>query len=133
MNLEQRVERLERENRRLRIGGRGRAADAASYISAGIAFCFMTQFGRYADIVKHDLDACRVVQDTYFSPGGVSGVAGLTGVADAVETHVFLETADHDTFARTALDISEQTCFLHALCRTDLETNVDVRSVVGEL
>jgi hypothetical protein len=32
-------------------GGRGLAPDAASYLSAGIGFCFMTQFGRYASIV----------------------------------------------------------------------------------
>ena len=114
------------------VSGCGRRApDAASYISAGIAFCFMTQFGRYADIVKHELGACRVVQDTYFSLAGASGGPDFAGVADAVETHVCLETSDDDAFARTALAMSEQTCFLHALCRTDLDTSVDVRSVAS--
>ena len=47
-------------------GGKGRAPDAASYISAGIGFCFMTQFGRYARIVKKPLAEYRILQDTPF-------------------------------------------------------------------
>ena len=34
------------------FGGRGRAPDAVPYMSAGIAFCFKTQLGRYAKIKK---------------------------------------------------------------------------------
>ena len=93
--------------------------DAASYVSAGIAFCFMTQLGRYAGIVGKELASCRVVQDTRFSLGGA-------GLAAAVETHVFLETSADDGFARRLLDMGEQTCFLHALCRTDLAVKVRV-------
>jgi hypothetical protein len=47
-------------------GGLGRAPDALTYLSAGIAFCFMTQFGRYAKIVKKDLRQYAVVQQTRF-------------------------------------------------------------------
>ena len=36
------------------LGGRSRAPDAVTYISAGIGFCFMTQFGRYAKIIKKE-------------------------------------------------------------------------------
>jgi uncharacterized OsmC-like protein len=105
-------------------GGQGLAPDAASYVSAGIGFCFMTQFGRYAKIAKKDLRDYRVVQDTHFSLGGASGRTGKAGEADPVETHVHLETGEDDEFARTALDMAEQTCFLHAFCRTDLKTKV---------
>ncbi len=104
-------------------GGRGLAPDAMTYMSAGIGFCFMTQFGRYAKIVKKELSAYRIVQDTHFTPGGRSDGGGG---ADPVETHVYLETAEGDDFARDVLDMSEQTCFLHALCRTDLEPVVRV-------
>lgn len=107
-------------------GGRGRAPDAASFISAGIGFCFMTQFGRYATMTKGALDAYRIVQDTHFSHGGASGKTGTAGAADAVETHVFLDTQEDDDWAREALRVGEQTCFLHALCRTDLKTKVRV-------
>ena len=36
-------------------GGQGRAPDANTYISAGIGFCFMTQFGRFVSMLKLDL------------------------------------------------------------------------------
>lgn len=108
-------------------GGAGRAPDAASYISAGIGFCFMTQLGRYAKIVGARLDGYRIVQDTHFSLGGASGGTGVAGTAAPVETHVYLDSREEDDFARTALDMAEQTCFLHALCKTDLKTKVSIQ------
>jgi len=114
-------------------GGNGLAPDAASYISAGIGFCFMTQFGRYAKIVKKDLEEYRIVQDSHFSLGGASGGTGEAGTADPIETHVFLKTAQDDDFARTALDMSEQTCFLHAFCKADLKTKVKIRAMTDEV
>jgi hypothetical protein len=107
-------------------GGQGRAPDAAAYISAGIAFCFMTQLGRYAHIMRKRLDTCRIVQDTQFSLGGASGGTGCAGTAAPVETRVCLDSDENDDFARTALRMGEQTCFLHALCRTDLKVKVSV-------
>ena len=76
-------------------GGGGRAPDAGSYISAGIGFCFMTQFGRFAKIASRQLDGYRIVQDTRFAPGD----------ADPVETHVYLDTPEADAFAREVLDV----------------------------
>ena len=105
-------------------GGQGLAPDAATYLSAGIGFCFMTQFGRFAEIAKTELTEYRIVQDTHFSLGGASGGTGAAGTADPVETHVYLQTDQDDGFARTALDMSERTCFLHAFCRTDLKTRL---------
>lgn len=105
-------------------GGGGRAPDAATLISAGLGFCFMTQFGRYASITKKHLARYRIIQDTHFSVGGASGGTGLAGAADPVETHVYLDTKEDEEFARTLLDMGEQTCFLHALCRTDLKTKL---------
>jgi len=102
----------------------GRAPDAATLISAGLGFCFMTQFGRYASITKKQLDRYRIIQDTQFSMSG----AAQPGQADPVETHVYLDTPEGVEFARTIVDTSEQTCFLHALCRTDLRTRLRVGS-----
>ena len=104
----------------------GRAPDAISYMAAGIGFCFMTQLGRYAKIARKDLSAYNVVQDIHFSKGGASGGTGQAGSADPVETHVYLHSAEDDHFARAALDMGEQTCFLHAFCRTDLKARVRV-------
>lgn len=104
----------------------GRAPDANSLISAGIGFCFMTQFGRFVSMLKLDLNDYRIVQDTHFSLGGASGGTGAVGEADPIETHVYLETSESDETAQEMLDISEQTCFLHAFCRTDLKTRLKV-------
>ena len=113
-------------------GGRGRAPDAASYISVGIGFCFMTQFGRLIPMLKLDLPHYQLVQDTHFSLGGASGDTGNAGKADPVETHVFLTTRESDEVAQEMLDLSEQTCFLHAFCRTDLKTKLKVVNVGRE-
>ena len=107
----------------------GRAPDATTLISAGIGFCFMTQFGRFVSMLNLDLPDYRIVQDTHFSLGGASGGTGKAGEADPVETHVHLETGESDETAQEMLDISEQTCFLHALCRTDLKTRLKVARV----
>ena len=104
-------------------GGQGRAPDANTLISAGLGFCFMTQFGRFATIMKKQLDRYRILQHTHFSPGRDPGRPGVT---DPVETHVYLDSSEAEDVARTVLDMSEQTCFLHALCRTPTETRVTV-------
>lgn len=114
------------------FGGHGRAPDAATYMSAGIAFCFMTQLGRYATITKKNLVHYNVIQDAYFSPGGGSGGTGRPGVADPIETYVYLTSSEGDIFARQCLEMGEQTCFLHAFCRTDLETKISVKPPIGQ-
>jgi len=93
----------------------------------------MTQFGHYAKIVKKDLLEYRIVQDTHFSLGGASGGTGKAGTADPVETHVFLKTEEDDDFAKTILDMFEQTCFLHAFCKADLKTRVKIQSMTDEV
>ncbi len=121
-------------------GGRAAAPSAASYMAAGVAFCFMTQLGRYAAILGKDLHGYRIVQDTRFPgrvvpraaassaaaapsvPGAAPGAgAALVGATGAVETHVHLDTREGVDFARRCLDMGEQTCFLHALYRTPHE------------
>jgi organic hydroperoxide reductase OsmC/OhrA len=104
----------------------GRAPDANTLISAGIAFCFMTQFGRFVSMLKLDLPDYRIVQDTHFSLGGASGATGKAGTADPIETHVYLQTGESLQTAQEMLYISERTCFLHAFCRTDLKTKLKV-------
>ena len=107
----------------------GRAPDANTLISAGIGFCFMTQFGRFASMLKLDLPDYRIVQDTHFSLGGASGGTGKAGEAEPIETHVYLETSESDEVAQEMLDISEQTCFLHAFCRTEMKTKLKITRV----
>lgn len=102
----------------------GRAPDAASLISAGIGLCFMTQMGRFSHMAKLPLTGYAVIQDTHFSLGGASGGTGQAGVAQPVETHVYLETDADDDTAQKILEVGERTCFLHAFCRDDLKPKV---------
>lgn len=110
-------------------GGQGRAPSAASYISAGIGFCFMTQFGRFAKMSDSKLKHYHIVQDAHFSLGGASGGTGKPGAADPLETHVHIQSSEDDAFARYILDVSERTCFLHAFCRTDLKTKIKIKTL----
>lgn len=105
------------------LGGDGRAPDALAYISAGIGFCFMTQIGRYAKILQRSLGDYHISQDTRFSYGNPSAEPPRGGRADAPRTHVFV-APDDESFASHALDMSEQTCFIHAMCRTELRPRV---------
>jgi hypothetical protein len=104
----------------------GRAPDGITYVSAGIGFCFMTQLGRYAKILRRDLGPYRVVQDTRFSVGNPDVDPPSGGRAAAPETHVYLETNGDQELARHAMDMGEQTCFVHALCRTELRPKVRI-------
>lgn len=104
----------------------GRAPDAATLISSGVGFCFLTQLGRYAAITKKSLGGYRVVQDTHFSVGVAGEDPVRPAEADPVETHVELDAPEDEGFARALVDMGEQTCFLHALCRTSLAPEVRV-------
>ncbi len=108
----------------VRFAGRERAPSGLAYLSAGIAFCYMTQLGRYAHIVRKPLEDCRIVQDTHFSLPGASGGTRVPGSADPVRTHVYLKTPEGSDYGRTLVDMGEQTCFLHAACRSSLKTKV---------
>ena len=100
------------------------APDPLAYVSAGIGFCFMTQMGRYASVVGEELPGYRVVQDTGFAPGDPED--GSVGRATPVESHVYLETPAGADFGREVLDMSEQSCYLHALYRSEIEPSVTV-------
>jgi len=110
-------------------GGLGAAPDAASYMAAGVAFCFMTQLGRYAAIVKRELPQYGVVQDTCYSHGNASSAEDTSGTTGAVQTHVYLDTPEGAEFARDCVDMGEQTCFLHALYRSPLEPMISITRV----
>ncbi len=101
-------------------GGRERAPDGLAYVSAGIAFCFMTQLGRYAGIVKKDLAEYGIVQDTAFDLNSAKAIP--------VDTHTFLRTSEDDETARQYVDMGERTCFLHGACRTSNKSRIKIRS-----
>ena len=48
------------------LNGTDLAPFPLAYLAAGVAFCFMTQIGRYAQITKQKLNAYRIIQDTAY-------------------------------------------------------------------
>jgi uncharacterized OsmC-like protein len=109
-----------------RLGGNGLAPDALSYAAAGVAFCFMTQFGRYASIRRLALDGYRIVQDVHLRASHATTHGAAHGSVAPIETHVSLDTGESDDIAREMLAMAEQTCFLHALCKASVATEVVV-------
>lgn len=103
---------------------RATAPDAGSYFAIGLAFCFMTQIGRFSHMAKHPLDAYRVVQDLHFTLGGASSGRGTGGTGDPVETHVFMDSTISADDVRDVIRVAEKTCFLHALCRDRAKVKV---------
>jgi hypothetical protein len=93
-----------------------RAPSPLAYLSAGIAFCYLTQVGRYASIMKLALHRYAIAQDTVF------GLARGDGNRSSAEP---VRTEDDDT-VRRIVDMGERTCFLHAACRMPLESKVRV-------
>ena len=104
--------------------GTGRAPSSLDYLSAGVGFCFMTQIGRYAHIVKQALKAYSVVQDTTFEIGSDHAIA------HPVDTHTYLETGEPDAAAQKNLWMSERTCFLHAAMRGSTKTQLIIQHSV---
>ena len=98
-------------------GGEGLAPPPEAYVAAGAAFCYLTQLGRYAEIVKQPLDSQAVVQDNALLTSGSLAAGDLRSTASPFATHVFLRSGRSDEEAERLVAIGERTCFLHAAMR----------------
>jgi organic hydroperoxide reductase OsmC/OhrA len=105
------------------VGGQGRAPSGLAYFSAGLSFCFMTQLGRYAAVTRQKMNSYQVVQDMTFSLPSVDDESESA----AVDTHVFIGTEEDDAATQKLLDMGEQTCYLHAACRSAIKTRIRFR------
>lgn len=101
------------------FGGQERAPSGLAYLSAGVAFCFMTQLGRYAQIAKQKLSGYGVVQDTAFDVH-----AEYEPSADAVQTLVCIDADEPAENIRKLVQMGEQTCYLHGAYRLANETQL---------
>jgi hypothetical protein len=102
------------------------APPSAAYLSAGIGFCYMTQMGRYAHIVKQDLQSYRIIQDNIFTLNGDTSAETLQATAVPVNTQVFVTMAEPAAAAQKLVSMSEQTCFLHGAMRTVNPTKIEI-------
>jgi uncharacterized OsmC-like protein len=100
-------------------GGQERAPDGLAYLAAGVAFCFMTQIGRYAQITRQKLDAYRIIQDTVYRL-----LRNDNPVPLAVETLLCVNTQEPPEKSIKLVQMGEQTCYVHAAFRSAVETEV---------
>ena len=99
--------------------GEAAAPSGLALYSAGISFCYMTQLARYIENMKMNIRAVRLVQ---FSPY----VAGARGVAEPVDTHLFLNGEAPDETHLQLLTIAARTCYLHAAAKTPADPKLRI-------
>jgi hypothetical protein len=100
-------------------GGQGAAPSGLTLLSAGIAFCYMTQLSRHIENMKLNIRGVRLVQ---FNPYDI----GTKSAALPVDTHLFLNgEAPEETHLRL-LTIAARTCYLHAAAKTPTEPNLRI-------
>ena len=97
-----------------------RAPSGLALISAGIAFCYMTQLSRYIDYMKYKIRQVRLVQYNPYSFDGTSGTS------EPVATHLFLHGDESDETHEKFMRISAMTCFLHATLKAALTSGITV-------
>ncbi|MGE0037868.1 MAG: hypothetical protein AB7S93_19795 [Xanthobacteraceae bacterium] len=100
-------------------GGNATAPCGLALLSAGIAFCYMTQLSRYIENMKMNIRGVRLVQFNPYS-GGPAAAAG------PIDTHLFLNGEAADETHLQLLTIAARTCYLHAAARTSSEPNLRI-------
>ena len=100
-------------------GEAGAAPCGLTLLSAGIAFCYMTQLSRYIENMKMNIHGVRLVQ---FNPY----VAGPKAMAEPIDTHLFLNGEAPEETHLKLLSIAARTCYLHAASKTPVEPNLRI-------
>ena len=112
----------------LRSDERPEGGDAApsglALLSAGIAFCFMTQLDRYIEHMKFDIGGVRLVQRCPYMLN--EDADRLRGVAGPVDTHLFVNGREDDETCERLMRIAARTCYLHATLAAALDPVVSV-------
>ncbi|MBX9843315.1 MAG: OsmC family protein [Xanthobacteraceae bacterium] len=100
-------------------GDAGAAPSGLALLSAGIAFCYMTQLSRYIENMKMNIRGVRLVQ---FNPYAF----GPKAVAEPIDTHLFLNGEAPDETHLQLLTIAARTCYLHAASKSPVEPNLRI-------
>ncbi len=103
--------------RRFEIDGDNRAdAEIAptglALLSAGVAFCFITQLLRGLAARRLDIGGIRLTQDWSFAAGPAG--ADVPGSAGPIHTHLFLSGRAPMSEHRALVSVARRSCFLHA-------------------
>ena len=95
------------------------APSGLALLSAGIAFCYMTQLSRYIENMKMNIRGVRLVQ---FNPY----IAGAKAAVEPIDTHLFLNGEAPEETHLQLLTIAARTCYLHAAAKTPTEPKVRI-------
>lgn len=95
------------------------APSGLALLSAGIAFCYMTQLARYIENMKLPISGVRLVQ---FNPYA----AGAKAVAEPIDTHLFLNGDAPEELHLQLLTVAARTCYLHAAAKAPIAPKVRV-------
>ncbi len=98
-------------------GGAESAPPPLAYVAAGVGFCYMTQLGRYAHILKKDLTSYSLIQENAFTFQDSDAQGHRSVAAEPVDTSVFIDSSESDVVAEDFVRTGERTCFLHAAMR----------------
>ena len=98
------------------------APSALTYHGGALAFCFMTQFHRYADVHKMVINALRIVQLTPF----YTDTASQENLS--FDTHIFVDGEFTDEVGTDLVRMAHQVCFLHAALESqnDIQYSIDL-------
>jgi uncharacterized OsmC-like protein len=107
-------------------GASSSAPSGLGLLSAGIAFCFITQIARYIENMKLDVNAIRLVQLIPFSISLSKNRLSNIGAAEPIETHLFLNGSLSDEMFEKLLNMSARTCYLHATAMNSLPPKMKV-------
>lgn len=99
--------------------GSEEAPTGLAFVTAGIAFCFMTQLSRYIEHMKLDISGVRLVQS-----GTFSAAPNEAAQAGPVHTHLFLNGRAPDALHENLMLIAARTCYLHATLAAALEPRI---------
>jgi len=102
------------------------APSGLGLLAAGIAFCYMTQIGRYIQHQKFNIRGVRLVQNTPFVTTGNPADGSWVGKSEPADTHLFLSGEEDDETHERLMTIAANTCYLHATMLAALEPNVAV-------
>jgi hypothetical protein len=92
----------------------GRAPSGLALMSAGLAFCYLTQVARYIECLKLRIGGVRLVQYSPYALTAESGSGPMTALAEPIDTHLFLDGEATDETHENLLTMAARTCFLHA-------------------
>lgn len=103
-------------------GERSQAPTGLALAMSGVAFCLMTQVLRYVEYRKLNLRGLRLVQT-------VPSSCADDGRAMPLSTHVFVHGDETEQTMEALLEMSANTCYLHAALGARLDPLVSLNGV----